>query len=268
MFISLNILLILLCSVANPISAANTTTNTIIIHNNCEAIIRPKIYDVITVPLSENSTYIAHIRTDTVINMGISEFETSIEFDSFMVASTFDVYDSNGEMLPRLSIEDISDVVTDIDMTNKFYAFTDYDELWFCVPNVDIENKPPQTKFLINIVNLCDYDVYIGQAIYSYDIYSPVEMICKPQKRLVAGGSIELPIGFAPGIITLFSAYNTIGNTNVDVSFLNFVSTGMTINRIIETTKPTVECDGYITRGEQFYFYHAHYIPETATLCG
>lgn len=246
----------------------NTTEYIIKIHNNCEAILTIKLFDMNTMPdinLESDGKYVKLFNTIR-IDKGVSEINVSSDFDSFMYASV-DVYDKTGELLPLLSIGDISNVVLDESLrTNKFYPYTDYDELWLCVPNIDIEVKPIDMTRIIEIQNDCDYDVFIGQAVYSYNINSPVEMVCKPRKRLVQGGVIELYIYDAP-FISFFSAYDPYKNTNVDVTFDKFVSMGMVINRIIETSKPLIDCNDYVSRNEVFYFYNKHIVLQRAILC-
>ena len=52
-----------------------------------------------------------------------------------------------------------------------------------------------------------------------------------------------------------------------DSFFEKFVSMGMPINKIIETSNPLVDCDDYISRNELFYFFYKHYIIQKAILC-
>ncbi|AAC96506.1 hypothetical protein PBCV1_A138R [Paramecium bursaria Chlorella virus 1] len=264
----LSIFSVILLLFATVNADVNTTEYIIKIHNNCEATLNIKIFDMNTMPyinLESDGKYVKLFNT-IKIDKGVSEINVSSDFDSFMYASV-DVYDKTGELLPLLSISDISNIVLDESLrTIKFYPYTDYDELWLCVPNTDIEVKPIDMTRIIEIQNDCDHDVFIGQAVYSYNINSPVEMVCKPRKRLVQGGVIELYIYDAP-FISFFSAYDPYKNTNVDVTFDKFVSMGMVINRIIETSKPLIDCNDYISRNEVFYFYNKHVVLQRAILC-
>lgn len=270
MSLSIISFLMLLFAIVNADNDANTTKNTITIHNNCDAVLNIKLYDLIYITGDDHDkddyTYVKPEFGIIKIAQGVSEINVTQDVESLMYAS-IDVYDKNGVSLPLLSTSDIYSVVIDESMaTKKFYAYTDYEELWLCVPNVDVEVIPIDMTRVIQIQNDCDYDVYIGQSVYSYDLNHQIEMICKPRKRLVQGGVFELQIDDAP-FINFFSAYDSYKNTNVNVFFEKFVSMGMPINKIIETSNPLIGCDDYISRNEIFYFFYKHYIIQKAILC-